>query len=182
MFTEAAPSFTGRYYPIAGALNYPRPIRPGGIPILVGGGGEHRTLHLVAKYADACNLFGDVATIRHKLEVLERHCEAIGRDPAEITKTRLGGLVIAATHAEAERKGTRLAKARGMDEERYRGYVVAGDPDAVPEQVAEYLDAGLDGIIFNMHDAQDLDRAPRRQDPRRDPRLRAPEPRPLAPY
>ena len=104
MFTEEAPSFTGRHYTIAGALNHPRPIRPGGIPILIGGGGERKTLRLVAKYADACNLFGDVATIRHKLEVLKGHCEAIGRDPAEITKTRLGGLVIAETNAEAERK------------------------------------------------------------------------------
>jgi alkanesulfonate monooxygenase SsuD/methylene tetrahydromethanopterin reductase-like flavin-dependent oxidoreductase (luciferase family) len=111
----------------------------------------------VAKYADACNLFGDVATIRHKLEVLTRHCEALGRDPAEITKTRLGGLVIAESSAEAERKGRQMAEARGMDDDRYRGYVVAGDPDAVCEQVAAYLDAGLDGMVFNMHDAQDLE-------------------------
>ena len=157
MFTEDAPSFSGRYYTLSEALNYPRPLRSGGIPILVGGSGERRTLALVAKYADACNLFGDVATIRHKLEVLTRHCEALGRDPAEITKTRLGGLVIAESSAEAERKGRQMAEARGMDDDRYRGYVVAGDPDAVCEQVAAYLDAGLDGMVFNMHDAQDLE-------------------------
>ena len=157
MFTEEAPSFSGRYYTLSEALNHPRPLRSGGIPILVGGSGERRTLALVAKYADACNLFGDVATIRHKLEVLTRHCEALGRDPAEITKTRLGALVIAESSAEAERKGRQMAEARGMDDERYRGYVVAGDPDAVCEQVATYLDAGLDGMVFNMHDAQDLE-------------------------
>jgi alkanesulfonate monooxygenase SsuD/methylene tetrahydromethanopterin reductase-like flavin-dependent oxidoreductase (luciferase family) len=50
-----------------------------------------------------------------------------------------------------------MAAARGMDEERYRGYAVEGDPDSVCEQVAAYLDAGLDGMIFNMHDAQDLE-------------------------
>src|ERR1035441_4269854 len=54
---------------------------PAGIPILVGGSGERRTLALVAKYADACNLFGDLPTIRHKLEVLDRHCAAVGLDP-----------------------------------------------------------------------------------------------------
>jgi F420-dependent oxidoreductase-like protein len=156
MFTQEEASFSGRHYTIEHALNFPRPIRAA-IPILVGGSGERRTLALVAKYADACNLFGDVATIRHKLEVLERHCEAIGRDPASITKTRLGGLVIAATGEEADRRGREMAAARGMDEERYRDYVIAGDPDSVTEQVAAYLDAGLDGLIFNMHDAQELE-------------------------
>jgi F420-dependent oxidoreductase-like protein len=157
MFREQAPSFAGRHYRIDGALNVPRPLRPDGIPILVGGGGEKRTLALVAKYADACNLFGDLATIRHKLDVLDRHCEAIGRDPATITKTRLGGLVIAATAEQADARGREMARARGMDEEGYRAYAVAGDPDAVCEQVGAYFEAGLDGLIFNMHDAQDLD-------------------------
>jgi F420-dependent oxidoreductase-like protein len=157
MFTQEAPSFTGRHYAIAAALNRPRPIRPGGIPILVGGGGEHKTLRLVAKYGDACNIFGDVTTVRHKLEVLNRHCEAIGRDPAEITRTRLGSLVIAETNAEAERKARLVAEARGMDAARMRDYLLVGDPDSVCEQLAKYFDAGLDGMIFNMHDAQDLD-------------------------
>ncbi|HUY60270.1 MAG TPA: LLM class F420-dependent oxidoreductase [Candidatus Dormibacteraeota bacterium] len=157
MFREEAPSFEGRHHTIHQALNQPRPLRPGGIPILVGGSGERRLLRLVAQYADACNLFGDVPTIRHKLDVLARHCEAVGRDPAEITKTRLGGLVIAATADEAERRGQAMRAARGMDEERYRGYVIAGDPDAVGEQVQAYLDAGLDGLVFNMADAHELE-------------------------
>lgn len=109
MFAEQHPSFSGRHYRIREALNFPRPLRRDGIPILVGGSGERRTLALVAKYADACNLFGDVPTIRHKLDVLERHCEAIGRDPATITKTRLGGLVIAETAEQAERRGQEMA-------------------------------------------------------------------------
>ncbi len=157
MFTQEAPSFTGRHYAITAALNRPRPIRPGGIPILIGGGGEQKTLRLVAMYADACNIFGDVTTVSHKLEVLNRHCEAIGRDPAEITRTRLGGLVIAPTNAEAERKARLVAEARGMDAARMRDYLAVGDPDSVCEQLAKYFDAGLDGMIFNMHDAQDLD-------------------------
>ncbi len=157
MFTEQAPSFSGEHYRLHEALNFPRPVRPTGIPILVGGGGERRLLALVAKYADACNLFGDVATIRHKLDVLDRHCETFGRDPATITKTRLGTLVIAETDAEAETKGRAMAAARGMDEERYRATVIVGSPDTVAEQVSAFFAAGLDGLVFNMHDAQELE-------------------------
>jgi F420-dependent oxidoreductase-like protein len=157
MFTEDSPTFAGRHYSVSGALNVPRPLRPGGIPILVGGSGERKTLRLVATYADACNVFGDLATVRQKLDALQRHCADVGRDPAEITKTRLGALVVAETTAEAERIGTAMMAARGMDPARFRDYAVAGDPDAVCEQVAEFLDAGLDGLIFNMHDAQELE-------------------------
>jgi F420-dependent oxidoreductase-like protein len=157
MFTEESPTFAGRYYRIDAARNRPRPVQPDGIPILVGGGGERRTLRLVARYADACNVFGDLGTVRHKLDVLARHCEAVGRDPAEITKTRLGGLVVAETAAEAEQAVRRAAEARGVDPNAYAAYAIAGDPDAVCEQVAAYLDAGLDGMVFNMHGAQDLE-------------------------
>ncbi len=156
MFSEERPSFNGGHYRIEEARNVPRPLRPGGIPILVGGGGERRLLALVARYADACNLFGNVETIRHKLAVLDRHCESIGRDPGTITKTRLGGLVIAETQEGAERTGRELAQRRGMDAERYRDYVVAGDRDSVCEQVQALFDAGLDGLVFNMHDADAL--------------------------
>lgn len=157
MFTEEAPTVEGRTHHVERALNNPRPVRPGGIPILVGGGGERRTLRLVARYADACNLFGDLDTVRHKLAVLDRHCEAEGRDPAAITRTRLGGLVVADTAAEAEARARAMAERRGMDPARVRDYVIVGDPDAVVEQVAAYLDAGLDGMVFNMHDAPELE-------------------------
>jgi len=88
MFTEASPTFEGRHYRIHQVLNNPKPIR-GRIPILIGGSGEKRTLRLVAQYGDACNVFGDPDGVRHKLDVLERHCADVGRDPGEITKTTL---------------------------------------------------------------------------------------------
>ncbi|MDO9486602.1 MAG: LLM class F420-dependent oxidoreductase [Actinomycetota bacterium] len=79
-------TFAGEHHRVTNAYNSPRPIR-GSIPILVGGGGEKRTLDLVARYADACNVFGDAETVRHKFDVLRAHCERVGRDYDEITRT-----------------------------------------------------------------------------------------------
>jgi F420-dependent oxidoreductase-like protein len=157
MFTEERPSFEGSYYRIHEALNVPRPVAAGGPPILVGGSGEKWTLRLVAERADACNLFGDVETIRHKISVIEQHCADVGRDPSEITKTRLGSLVIGATDAEAEAKLPGFAAGRNMDVERARAFATVGGPDTVAEQAQAFLDAGLDGLVFNMMDAQDLE-------------------------
>ncbi len=155
MFTDEQPTYSGRRHHVDGVLNNPRPVRPGGPPILVGGSGERKTIPLVAKYADACNFFGDVDTIRHKLSVLEAACEEIGRDPAEITKTRLGSLVIADSSAAADRKAQELI-ARGLPAARL-ATAVNGDPDSVLEQVDAFLDAGLDGLLFNLPDVYDLE-------------------------
>jgi F420-dependent oxidoreductase-like protein len=86
MFSEPQATVSGDYYQVSEARNSPRPVS-GSIPILVGGGGERRTLDLVARYADACNVGGDAATVARKLGILDRHCERAGRDPGEITKT-----------------------------------------------------------------------------------------------
>ncbi len=155
MFREQAPTFEGRYYQIDGALNFPRPIQPNGPPIMIGGGGEQRTLKLVAQYADMSNIFGDAAMVRHKLDVLERHCEVIGRDPSTIVKTRLGSLIIRKSDAEAQRLFEQVLNLPGIDKERVRSSFIAGSPDRVAEQAQEFLAAGLDGLIFNMPRMED---------------------------
>jgi F420-dependent oxidoreductase-like protein len=86
LFRDHRASFAGVHYTVQEAWNSPRPIT-GTIPILVGGGGERRTLKLAARHADVCNVFGDAATLRHKFAVLDRHCQEIGREPSEITRT-----------------------------------------------------------------------------------------------
>ena len=155
MFREEAPTFEGRYYRIEGALNFPRPIQPNGPPIMIGGGGEQRTLKLVAQYADMCNIFGDVATVRHKMDVLERHCDTVGRDPRSIVKTRLGSLLIRKTDAEAQRLFDQILNRPGIDKDRVRAMFMVGGPDRVAEQAQELLNAGLDGLIFNMPHMED---------------------------
>jgi F420-dependent oxidoreductase-like protein len=155
MFTEEQATVIGKHHRVEEVLNRPRPIR-GDIPIMIGGSGERKTLRLVAQYGDASNVFGNVEKVRHLMGVLEGHCEAVGRDPAEIVKTKLGTLAIAASEEEAQAK---LAprRALGVSEERLAGFVIAGEPDAVAEQVAAHLDAGLDGLVVNMPDVHDLE-------------------------
>jgi F420-dependent oxidoreductase-like protein len=157
MFTQDSPTFRGTHHHVDAVLNFPRPVRAGGPPILIGGSGEKRTIPMVARYADACNFFGDVETIRRKVRILEDSCEKIGRDPAEITKTRLGPMNIAATAAEAERNAKRVAAVRGLDEERVRGSFITGDPDSILEQVDAFIDAGLDGLLISLPDAHDIE-------------------------
>lgn len=94
MWSGKVAEYQGRHYQLAETLNSPMPITKPHPPILVGGGGEKKTLRLVAKYADACNLFahGGPEVIRAKLEILKRHCDEVGRSYADIEKTALGVL------------------------------------------------------------------------------------------
>jgi F420-dependent oxidoreductase-like protein len=88
MWSDNDGPYEGKHYQLAETICSPRPIQQPGPKILIGGGGEQKTLRLVAKYADACNLFAvDPAEVARKLDVLAAHCDAEGRDPAEIRKT-----------------------------------------------------------------------------------------------
>jgi F420-dependent oxidoreductase-like protein len=85
LWTEERADFDGRYYNLTGALANPKPVQRPYPPIWIGGGGEQRTLRIVATHADVWNFAGGpVETAIHKVEVLERHCADVGRDPAEI--------------------------------------------------------------------------------------------------
>ena len=146
MFTEEAPSFSGKHYRVERVRNLPRPIR-GRIPIMVGGGGEKRTLRLVAQYADACNVSGDLETVRHKLDVLRRHCDDVGRDPAEIRNTRLSSLFLVDTPEQSAETRDMIT---GMAGEEFVAGCTIGTADEVVEQVAAMVDAGVDEPIFNL--------------------------------
>jgi F420-dependent oxidoreductase-like protein len=141
MFTEERPSFEGAHYRIDRALNRPRPIRPGGPKILVGGGGEQRTLKVAARYADITNWFGSFEEATHKLGVLDRHCESIGRDPAEILRTVSLSIVLAETESDK-------AKVLAQVPAAVRGMAMPATLDEAAELAHRYLDAGFGGIIF----------------------------------
>jgi F420-dependent oxidoreductase-like protein len=89
MWSDDNGAYEGRHYQLAETLCSPMPVSKPRPRILIGGSGERKTLRLVAQYADACNIFGDATEIAHKLGVLRRHCDAIGRDPNEIDVTAM---------------------------------------------------------------------------------------------
>jgi len=90
MWSDDNGPYQGKHYQLAETVCVPAPIQRPGPPVLIGGGGERKTLRLVAQYADIWNFTGatvSVDELAHKIDVLTRHCETVGRDPAEIRKT-----------------------------------------------------------------------------------------------
>src|SRR5438552_2896090 len=89
MWKEDEAVFEGKYYQVRGAINQPKGVQHPHIPLLIAGGGEQVTLKLVAQYGDACNIVGDLDTIKHKFDVIRQHCETVGRDYESIHRTSI---------------------------------------------------------------------------------------------
>jgi F420-dependent oxidoreductase-like protein len=89
MWSDDNGPYEGAHYRLAETLCSPPPVSTPRPRLLIGGGGERKTLRLVAQYADACNIIGDETVVKNKVEVLNRHCADIGRDPATIEVTAL---------------------------------------------------------------------------------------------
>ncbi len=150
MWGPGMPRFEGRTITVPEAICYPRPLQPK-VPILVGGSGEKTTLRLVAKYADACNLFGDEASVQRKVDVLHRHCAAVGRSPAEIEVTHLSTVLVGDDQAHVAYLVETLRPA-GMGAERFARSVNAGSVDNHVERVGWFVGAGVDTIIVSLAD------------------------------
>jgi F420-dependent oxidoreductase-like protein len=155
MWSGDLASFHGRHYTLERPVSSPPPLTRPHPPILIGGVGERKTLRLVARYADGCNLFGDAERARHLLGVLERHCEDVGRDPAEITKTSMMSIAIAETEDGASAKLDQM-RAAGFPEQRIAG-TTAGTPEQILERAHAFRDVGIEGLTFSMGDAHDLE-------------------------
>jgi F420-dependent oxidoreductase-like protein len=97
MWSDDNGPYQGTHYQLAETLCSPPPVSTPRPRLLIGGGGERKTLRLVAQYADASNVIGDVTVVRHKVEVLHRHCAEVGRDPEKIEVTALIGIADDAT-------------------------------------------------------------------------------------
>ncbi|MEM9041461.1 MAG: TIGR03560 family F420-dependent LLM class oxidoreductase, partial [Actinomycetota bacterium] len=150
LWGPGSPSFDGRRVRVPEAICYPRPIQER-IPILVGGSGEHRTLRLVARHADACNLFGEPDIVRHKVDVLHEHCRGEERDPAEIAVTQLSSILCA---ADADQLTAKL-DARSNDQrptEITAAELAAGTVDQHEGRFRALADAGVAEVVVSLAD------------------------------
>ncbi len=122
----------GRQFQATRLLNSPQSLSRPRVPIMVGGGGEKKTLRLVAQYADACNVFGSPEAIARKYAILDAHCAAVGRDPRDIERSTLQNVRLGPVdHARTER------------------------PSQVVDRLAELSDAGAEHVIFELKDVHE---------------------------
>ncbi len=154
MWTQEEATFEGKYYQVRGAINQPKGVQKPHIPLLIGGGGEKVTLKLVAQYADACNVSGDLATLEHKFAVIKEHCEAVGRDYNSIRRTTGTICIIADTDEEAIAKIPEMAKARLGPA---INNALIGSPDTIRKRIAAYEAAGVQELQMNFLDVLQLD-------------------------
>jgi len=128
--------YEGKHYTLARPLNSPLSVHKPHPPILVGGGGERKTLRLVAQYADACNLFARVGpeALQHKLDILQDHCQALGRPYEAIEKTTLDSI-----HITRDGRNNTLS------------------PNAAIDRFAALAAQGIDQAIFSMPNVTDLE-------------------------
>ena len=138
--------FQGRYYQVNAA-----PVLPPGIqtpiPLMIGGGGEKRTLGTVARYADVTNVAGTPAEVKHKFEVLEQHCRDVGRNFDEIERSIQSPLVVTDREDLADRVAGGMGAPRGMSPAEARKEFPVGRPEEVREVLKKYEDAGVQHVI-----------------------------------
>jgi F420-dependent oxidoreductase-like protein len=154
MFTQEQATVDGQHHSVSDAYNNPKPLR-GDIPIVIGGSGERKTLRMVAQYGDGCNFFGDPGRAQHLLGVLRGHCDRLGRDPGEITKTSMAIVVIAETEDAVQAKLDAMRSA-GIAEQRIAS-AMAGTPEQILERAHAFRDVGIEGLTFSMPDVHDLE-------------------------
>ena len=148
-------TFTGKHYQVVDAFNSPAPLSR--IPVMIGGGGERKTLRMVAQYADESNLIADRNDIPRKLDALAEHCETLGRDRSQVTVSWQRSTCIAPTMEQAQAELAAFFASQGVNldslDANQRAAATArfivGDPDTVGERLTADLAMGVDGFTLN---------------------------------
>ena len=165
MWTEPHPNFEGHFYKIKDAYCSPKPVQKPHPPVMIGGGGEQLMLRVVAQYADVCNFSGWLGRpedYRHKLDLLECHCESLGRDPREIRKSWAAYVIVKEDAREAEdivkHFVKRLASHYGRPENELM-VPIAGTPEECVEQIQRYIDVGISLFILMFYGGDSIGEA-----------------------
>jgi F420-dependent oxidoreductase-like protein len=153
LWGSGSPAFRGRVLSVPETLCYPRPLQAR-IPIIVGGGGERRTLRLAAQYADAANVFGDAATVRHKAAVLARHCADVGRDAEDVAVTHLSTALVGIDDEQVAELVKRL-RPRARSAAQFAASVNAGTIDDHVGRFRELAEAGVAEAMVRLPDLTD---------------------------
>jgi alkanesulfonate monooxygenase SsuD/methylene tetrahydromethanopterin reductase-like flavin-dependent oxidoreductase (luciferase family) len=136
----------------------PKPVQKPSPPIMIGGTGERQTLRIVAKYGDACNLFGSVETVKRKLSILKEHCKSIGRDYDSILKTKLVRVVIEDDRELARKRSLQIiSQVVKMSEEQVDEFAIYGTPEDVLRQKELFEEAGIQYLIVNLDPSKGLE-------------------------
>ena len=148
MWTEDGVTFDGEFYKLDKPINEPKGVQKPHPPLWIGGGGEKVTLKLVARWGDACNVGGDIETIKHKFDVLRGHCEDIGRDYEEITRSTSVNVYLL---EEGEDPEEATAEARGSQSyEEYSKQFMVGTADEISSRLQPMVDAGVEYFIVYL--------------------------------
>jgi F420-dependent oxidoreductase-like protein len=153
MWGPGGKPFHGRVLHVPDTSCYPRPLQ-NHVRVIVGGGGERRTLRLAAQYADAANVFGDPDTVRRKAAVLRSHCAVVGRDPSQVEMTHLSTALIGDDDSEVRTLVDRL-RPRTMDAARYAASVHAGTVGDHIGRFRQLADAGSAEVMVRLADLTD---------------------------
>jgi F420-dependent oxidoreductase-like protein len=156
LWTQERADFAGHYFTLADAVCAPKPIQRPHPPIWIGGGGERRTLRVVAEHADGWNAFpAPVPHLQHKLDVLRGHCAAVGRDYDAIRKQMVVTAIVRTDTAQVADEVARFAVERQVPPERARQMAIAGTPEEVAASLAPYIGIGFD--MFLLMERRPLD-------------------------
>ncbi len=135
LFNEPSANFEGRFYTLKEATLEPKPLQPN-LPLMVGGGGEKVTLRITARYADEWNVWGTVETMIHKMKILDRHCEDIGRDPKNIQRSAVALLFLSDDDKYIQQIRETVDRA-----------LIAGNLAEIQDTVKAYQEAGVDELL-----------------------------------
>ncbi len=152
MTTEETPTFNGEFYQIDGAINQPKPIQKPYPPLWVCGGGEKVTLKLLAKYGDYGNWDVDVDGFVQKSNILQNHCENVGRDFSEIGRTLHTNVLIADNQNDLDKKVEKLATYTNIPKDYYYERPLIGTKEKVFETIEQYKEAGCIYLIAYIPD------------------------------